>query len=136
MPSSSGVPIVPTHQKAPPFWRLNYLHNQLWLSSFHLTEDTIGHYLAHLQEFKPVVLEAYPSTAYIMAKYLDGRGRRLPLRAVLTSSETLHETQRETIERAFCCKVFDYYGLAERTIFATECEAHTRASHQHGIWDH
>ena len=28
-----GRTIVPTQQTAPPFWRMNYLHNQLWLSS-------------------------------------------------------------------------------------------------------
>jgi phenylacetate-CoA ligase len=119
-----GRTIVPTHQTTPPFWRMNYLHNQLWLSSFHLTEENLQHYVSHLQRFGPVALEGYPSTAYILARYLVRQGRRLPLRAVLTSSETLHQTQRETIEEAFCCKVFDFYGLAERTIFATECEAH------------
>jgi phenylacetate-CoA ligase len=119
-----GRTIVPTHQTAAPFWRMNYLHNQLWLSSFHLTEENLEQYVSHLRKFGPVALEAYPSTAYILARYLVRRGQRLPLRAVLTSSETLHQTQRETIEHAFGCKVFDYYGLAERTIFATECEAH------------
>jgi phenylacetate-CoA ligase len=32
--------------------------------------------------------------------------------------------QRETIEKAFQCKVFDFYGMAERAVFATECEFH------------
>src|SRR5262249_23723504 len=30
----------------------------------------------------------------------------------------------ETIEQAFSCGVFDYYGHAERVAFATECEHH------------
>ncbi len=48
----------------------------------------------------------------------------LPLKGVLTSSETLFSFQKEEIERAFRCKIFDFYGLAERVIFATECSAH------------
>ena len=32
--------------------------------------------------------------------------------------------QRESIEQAFACPVFDYYGLAERAVFASECEQH------------
>jgi phenylacetate-CoA ligase len=46
------------------------------------------------------------------------------MQAVFTSSETLHPVQRETIEQAFACSLFDFYGLAERVIFAAECEAH------------
>jgi phenylacetate-CoA ligase len=44
--------------------------------------------------------------------------------AVFTSSEALFPHQREIIEQAFECKVFDFYGLAERVAFATECTAH------------
>ncbi|MGB9614358.1 MAG: phenylacetate--CoA ligase family protein [Fervidobacterium sp.] len=119
-----GRTIVPTRQKKPPFWRMNYIHNQLWLSSFHMSEENLAFYIKKLEDFKPVALEGYPSTLFILAKYLESRNRVFPLRAVLTSSETLHSIQRETIERQFCCRVFDFYGLAERTIFATECERH------------
>ena len=49
----------------------------------------------------------------------------LPVKAAFTSSETLYEIQRDTIERAFECEVFDFLGMAERVIFATECTYHT-----------
>ena len=48
----------------------------------------------------------------------------MPVGAVLTTSETLRTDQRELIERVFECRVFDFYGLAERVIFSTECERH------------
>ena len=32
--------------------------------------------------------------------------------------------RREAMEKAFECRVFDYFGLAERTIFAVECDRH------------
>jgi phenylacetate-CoA ligase len=32
--------------------------------------------------------------------------------------------QKQTIEQSFDCALFDFYGLAERVIFATECEQH------------
>ena len=119
-----GRMIVPPNQKKPPFWRMNYLHNQLWLSSFHMSEKNLKFYLEKLKDFKPKVIEGYPSTVYILAKYLDTKGKTLPLTAVLTSSETLYDFQRETIEKVFQCKIFDFYGLAERTVFATECDKH------------
>ena len=120
-----GRMIVPASSTKPPFWRMNYLHNQLWLSSFHMTIDNLRHYLDKLIKFNPVAIEGYPSTVYILARYMVANNFSLPLTAVFTSSETLYPIQRETIEKAFNCKVFDFYGLAERVIFATECEAHS-----------
>lgn len=119
-----GRMIVPRRINSPPFWRMNYLHNQLWLSSFHMSEENLSYYVSKLEEFKPKALEGYPSTVYILAKFLESRKKTLPLTAVLTSSETLLPIQRETIERSFECKVFDFYGIAERVIFATECNKH------------
>jgi hypothetical protein len=37
---------------------------------------------------------------FILAQHLLRTGKMLPLQAVFTSSETLHEMQREAIERA------------------------------------
>ena len=60
----------------------------------------------------------------MLAKFLKSRGETFPLRAAVTSSETLYDFQREVIEERFGCKVFDYYALAERTVFSSECERH------------
>ena len=56
---------------------------------------------------------------------LLNRGERLPVRAAITSSETLYDFQREAIEAAFGCRVFDYYAAAERVIFSVECDHHS-----------
>jgi phenylacetate-CoA ligase len=69
-----------------------------------------------------VVLRAYPSTADAFAKLLDACGERLQLKAVITGSEPLYLVQRERIESVFGCKVFDFYGMAERIAYAAECE--------------
>lgn len=119
-----GNIIVPLQQKEPPFWRFNRIHNQLLLSNFHMSSQTLGSYYDALREFQPRVLDGYPSSVYVLAKVLLNRGQKLPLQAVLTSSETLFDFQREAIESAFDCKVFDYFGAAERVIFAVECERH------------
>lgn len=119
-----GNVIVPLSQAKAPFWRYNYLHRQMLLSSFHLSGDNLGAYIAELRRFGPKVLDGYPSTLYILAKYLKNEGQKLPLHAVLSSSETLYEFQRETIEDSFDCRVYDYFGAAERVIFAAECDVH------------
>jgi len=120
-----GRVVVPPAQHAPPFWRMDYMHNQLWMSAFHMSRQNIGHYLDKLRKFKPVAIEGYPSTVYLLAKFLNDSGDKFPVKAVLTSSETLYPLQKEMIEKVFECRVFDFYGMAERVLFATECEAHT-----------
>lgn len=119
-----GNVIVPLDQKAPPFWRHNRFHNQLLLSSFHLSPEDLPLYLEAMLKFKAVVLDGYPSTLYVLAKFLRNIGQKFPLKAVVSSSETLYDFQRELIEDRFQCRVFDYYALAERVAFAAECEAH------------
>jgi phenylacetate-CoA ligase len=119
-----GNVIVPLGQKAPPYWRHNRVHNQLLLSSFHLSKATLPAYFEELARFRPAVLDGYPSTLYVLAKYLQSRGETFPLRAAVTSSETLYDFQRQVIEERFACPVFDYYALAERTAFSGECERH------------
>lgn len=122
--SLQGRVIVPINQKKPPFWRKNYINNQLFLSSFHLKEENIPYCFDKLERDEIKTIEGYPSTIYILAMYLNENKKPFPLKSVLTSSETLFDYQREAIERAFCCKIFDFYGMAERVVFATECAEH------------
>lgn len=119
-----GNVIVPVTRRKPPFWRHNYFHNQLLLSSFHLSQENLPHYLRELKRFAPVVMDGYPSTMYLLARYLQSIGQTFPVRAVITGSETLYDFQRKAIEQAFACRVFDYFAAAERVIFATECDRH------------
>ncbi len=119
-----GRVIVPIEWQRPPFWRHNYINNQLFLSSFHLKRQHLPYYFDALLKSNIRTLEAYPSTAYILALYLLETGQTFPLKSVLTSSETLFDHQRQAIETAFSCKVFDAYGMAERTVFSTECHHH------------
>lgn len=119
-----GNVVVPLEQRKPPFWRYNRFHNQLLLSAFHMSKTNLPHYLEEIRRYAPVVLDGYPSTLYVLARFLLSEGERLPLRAVISASETLYDFQRESIEAAFQCKVFDYLAAAERVVFSTECDRH------------
>lgn len=119
-----GNVIVPLTQKKPPFWRYNRDLNQLLLSCFHLSPRNLEAYAKALFEFRPSVVDGYPSSLYVLARMLINSGKRMPMKAAITSSETLYDFQREAIENAFCCRVFDYYAAAERVIFSVECDHH------------
>lgn len=119
-----GVHVVPIEQAEPPFWIQNKAQNTLSLSAYHLKDSTLPAYLDAIEAFAPTALQAFPSTAYILARYLQQMGIKRPLKAVFTSSEPLYEHMRKLIEEVFCCKVFDFYGVGERVAAASECEAH------------
>lgn len=119
-----GNVIVPIGRRRPPFWRRNRTHNQLLLSAFHLSAANLPAYVEALRRFQPHVIDGYPSTLYVLAKYLQSTDQKLPVAAAITSSETLYDFQRAVIEERFQCRVFDYYALAERVVFSGECEQH------------
>ena len=117
-----GRVVVPINQATPPYWRANRVQRQLWFSSFHLSDATLPSYVAEMRRRGIQVIEGYPSTLFILANYLLRQGETMPMRAVISSSETLHAIQREAIEKAFACSLSDYYALAERVLFAFQCE--------------
>lgn len=119
-----GRQIVPATVKRPPYWRHNWVLNHLFFSAFHLAHKNMDCYLEKLAKFNPRALEGFPSTLSFLATYLNRSGRTFPVKAVFTSAEPLLPSQREAIEKAFCCKVFDFLGMSERVIFATECARH------------
>ncbi len=96
--------------------------NRLVLSSFHISSSNITHYLHALQHYQPAALDGYPSSIYALAKFLSEQHLHFAVKAVLTSSETLLPQQKQLIEKVFQCRVYDYYGMAERVAAIHTCE--------------
>lgn len=117
-----GDLVTPVDGAEPPFWQFNPGENQLLMSSYHLSDKFIPYYLDKLREFQPAAIEAYPSSVYRLARYMQiNQEQPIRVKAVFTSSEMLFDYQREVIEQYFG-KVFDYYGNAERVAFICMCE--------------
>lgn len=120
-----GDMIVPAAQQKPPYWRVNRAENMLMLSSYHLSESAAPACLDALVRFDPVVIQAYPSSIGFLAAWMLSARRRYrgnSLRGIVTSSETLTGDRRREIESAFGCRVFDWYGQAERVAAIGTCE--------------
>lgn len=116
----AGRLIVPKASKSPPYWRKNYAMNTLLCSSYHLSTETIPSYIKALEAWQPNFIDSYPSAIYEIALFINTNKikHRIRLKAVVTSSETLGTHQREAIEKAFQCTVFDQYGCAEMAVMA------------------
>ncbi|MHA1846001.1 MAG: hypothetical protein ACTSWE_17280, partial [Promethearchaeota archaeon] len=110
----AGHPVVRSGQNVPPFWSYDYANNWLIFSSYHMTEKNLPYYIKELESFQPDLLMGYPSSIYLLALVNNNLGNTIQVKAIRTSSETLFDFQRKTIEESFNCKIFDYYGNAER----------------------
>jgi phenylacetate-CoA ligase len=120
-----GDIVCPDHPRDGRYWCRDWVGNMLMMSSYHLSNDTIGRYIAALEDFDPVVIHAYPSSIAALAAWLNAAGRRYrggALRGVMTSSETLEPSVRAAVEKAFGVRVFDWYGQAERVAAIGTCE--------------
>ena len=117
-----GDLVVDLQQQKPPYWFWNRYDKQLLLSSRHLTDACVDAIIDCLEEKKPYLLQAYPSTAFTLATFLQRRNRRLSIPFVYTASEPLYPHQRELILDRVGGRIMDMYGMAERVAFATECE--------------
>jgi phenylacetate-CoA ligase len=122
-----GRKIQRPSKNQPPFWRYNLIDHQLLFSSFHMTEGNLPAYIKKLNEFKPRLIEGYPLSILRLAEYIRDHKVKLEFKpgGLSTSSENFTPDQRNTMERAFGCRVFDQYGSAESVVFAAECEQGT-----------
>lgn len=98
------------------------IHRKLYLSSYSLEEANLREYIARINRFKPALITGYVSALCLLAEY--SKYKNLPLRSprgIIAAAETLHTDQRDLIESAFGCRVFNRYGCREVGNIAQEC---------------
>ncbi len=119
--SLRGEIIVPAAQNYPPFWRYNPANSELQMSSYHLSRENSKHYIEKILEFKPQILYCGPSMGHVLAKFFRHNDIQYQFEAVFTSSESMEPSVRDYIETTFQCKVYDWYGQAERVAAIGQC---------------
>jgi phenylacetate-CoA ligase len=102
------------------------LERILIAGTFVLSDRVFEESAQALRKFRPKIIRGYASSVFMMAKYLNYKHIcDVRPKAVITSAETLQDSMRETIQEAFDCPVFDYYGSREIGAIAAECEEHS-----------
>lgn len=118
-----GKVIVPVGQTKPPFWVWSSALNQLYLSPYHLSPQNLDYYLDAIRDHRVKYILGLSSALKILAQRLLETGREdVRLQVILTSSEQLTRSQRQTIAAGFRCPVRETYGTSEYAIGASECE--------------
>ncbi len=118
-----GRRVVDVEQKQPPYWRLNIPGRQVLFSNYHLSPETAPKYARAIKQHRLKWLHGYPSALSLLGQFVleQGLGPFDQTEIVTTGAENLLPSQRETIARAFGCKVREHYGLAEGVANISEC---------------
>ncbi len=122
--SFNGRQFVSRNQKKRCYWRYNFIRKQMLYSTFDITAENIPYYIKSLNKFKPEVINGFVSAIYEIAQYINANKIQMDFKPLLitTTSETLLPYHRESIEKAFHCKVRNQYASSEGAPFVAECK--------------
>ena len=97
--------------------------NELRLTFRAMDDNRMARAVQLLQRFKPDIISAWPSSLYMIARWMKRHGKKLQSpRFLVTSSENLYPHVRSFLEEFFQARLSDYYGQEESVVFAMQCE--------------
>lgn len=100
---------------------LDGIRNERAYNSMNLDDALCQEYIEILEKQKIHYVYGYASAIYLLAKYaLDHKIDMRHMRGAFTTSENLTDVYRETIEKAFGCRVMDCYGARDAAVTAYE----------------
>ncbi len=100
----------------------NFLMRTKSFNAFNLRKELIPLCIKRIIDYRPHIIYGYTSALYLLAKYMHEDNIYLShIKTIITTSETLHQTWRELIQKHFNCKLYDNYGI-EGIVVAQECD--------------
>ena len=98
-----------------------FINGRLLLNAYNYSSRDFPVWAGKIKNFKPKVLYGYSSIILEFAKWcIENNITFDSIARVVSTTEKL--IGRETIEKAFRCKVYDHYGCREVLSIATECK--------------
>lgn len=120
----SGRQLAPSGSATGSPWILNPFERMLLVSTYHLDEHHLPRITKRIAQFRPALIDGYPTAVEQLARHCAAKGIVLPsLRMIIVTAETLSPEMRRTIEAGLGVRVFDYYGASEGVPFICQCEA-------------
>ena len=112
-------------------WDYDPANRELYLSTFRLNADTYPQFKQKIQSFNTPNLQAYASTATLLADLVleAGDAGQFPFERILLGAESIQNWQVDLLEKAFPgAKIAGHYGLTEQATIGAWCE-HSRDYH-------
>ena len=109
-----GRRVVSKAVAKPPFYRYNVFEKQTYFSAYHISSKTVHNYLQGIKQGNIQYMTGYAMSNYLLALEIEKAGLQAPkLKAVITSSEKLTPTMRDTFRRVYQCESYDSYSGVE-----------------------
>jgi phenylacetate-CoA ligase len=87
-----------------------------------LSVDNLPHLAKRLEGFDGGFIRGYPTAIYLLARFIESEGKsRIRPKAIITSGEALHGSQKALLSRVFECDVFSCYRSNELNMIAGQC---------------
>lgn len=115
---------VPLDRTKPPFWRQDILNNRTYISTHHLSPNTVKDIVDYLNRTPFEFFTGYPSAMYNLANLMDEQDLRLLNRPkyIVTGSDALLPTYERQLRKVFGVPVTEQYGMAEFAGNMSKCE--------------
>jgi len=100
-----------------------YLKNRIVIPAYALIPESVPRYVKTIEKYRPEYIYGYSSVLFALSTLIIKQNLRpgIRLKAVVSTSETLYDFQREAIKNAFSCPVVNEYGARDGGILAYEC---------------
>lgn len=113
---------VPTDRNSD-LWYYDYELKRLYMSAYHINDETICNYIKEINHKKYHTLVAYPSSAYILACLCEKHNFKLEfIKKIHVSSEMMLPEWRQKIIDIFGIVPVAHYGSIEKVCFMHQYE--------------
>ncbi len=104
-------------------FKFNRFYNILRFDSNKLKKDSALKVIKEINRIKPKFFMGFPFDILILSRFAEEEGISINSpQSIVTYGETLSEKKREFLEKAYRCKVFDFFSLHECAAMISECE--------------
>lgn len=102
----------------------------IFLDTLNMDDDHLFNFIKRLRKFNPKSLIGHGHSLYFLAKFCkENKIVDINFDGIISTAETLFESEREVVEDVFGKNIFDRYGCEELSIIASECEQHEGMHH-------
>jgi phenylacetate-CoA ligase len=132
------IPMSQIHQN-PPYWRHDYFNNRVYISTNHISEETVSPIAEYLNSNYFDFFAGYPSAIFQLARLISRLELRIYNRPkiIVFGSDAVSTNQSELIKKVFGAPVTEFYGMVEFAGTMAHCEhKYFHVDHEHCHIEH
>ncbi len=101
----------------------DYIAAEKTIGAWEYGEAELHKWVDYIKNYRPVLLQGYASILADVASFIIEHKIRMPksLKGIYSTAEVLYDWQREAMQTAFNCKVYNQYGCREIPNIGVEC---------------